>query len=122
MTLMLGCAAGVQYYDALELRTFTDSIGYETVAEARAALSSRQDVTISTGDDGSIRIREQRGAAETSYWWFVAADHPTYPMAVVITQGPSKWERRIRCEAAPVKCEQWIREIQIETQRMLDEI
>jgi hypothetical protein len=121
IALAIGCATQSQY-DALELRTYTDSIGYATVPEAQAVLSSRQDVTVSVGGDGWTYVREQHGATEFTVWSFVAADRPAYPTAVVITDRPSRWERRIRCEAAPDKCEQWLRETRREIQKMLEEI
>lgn len=111
--LLTACAVGDR-----DSRTETLGIAYPTVAATRAALESRDDVTV-TEEDGWTLFEDP---ATGTVWNFTPADHSAHPTVVkrvlVKRPGKDKIEMYGRCEAPSFACEALIRKFEYQNAKL----
>lgn len=93
-------------------------IGYPTVAEARAALAGRDDVTISEQEGWTLIEDPETGAL----WNFTPPNHSAHPTVVkrVVVKRPGKDEIEMygRCEGPDFACEALIRKFEYQNAQL----
>jgi hypothetical protein len=84
------------------------TIGYDSVAEARKAVTAAPG-TASRQQDGWLIVEDR---AHKSFWSFVPDDHEAYPAAVKRTvverDGGSFIDMKILCEASKAACDRLV--------------
>ena len=95
-----------------------DAIGYATVAEARAAINQRKDVT-SREDDGWLIVADQPAGA---FWSFTPPDDAANPAVIKRTihekEGKVSVAMATLCEAPKPACDNLVRQFEDLNERM----
>jgi hypothetical protein len=96
----------------------TSTIGYPSVADALAALKSREDVLVEVKDGWTIIT--EAGALTT--WSFTPQGHPAHPAVAkrVLYQENGSWTLKmdVRCEADKEPCDQFVRDFEALNEQM----
>jgi hypothetical protein len=89
------------------------TLGFDTVAAARASLTARKDVVLKPSDDGWLVVVETEPPA---VWSFAPPGHPAYPAvfrrSVVEKDGHLLITTKTLCEAARAPCERLLHEFE----------
>jgi hypothetical protein len=85
----------------------SSSIGYLTVADARAALTAKSGVTFRTENGWTIA----KDDVEIAIWLFAPPDHPAYPSVIKRTtvnrNNKSFMQTSVKCEATKDICDKY---------------